>query len=97
MFVREVWRGGILESEKCTGGCKQGRRQIAFMPCWLFVTHHTLSLDLTCTLYHIPPRRACPSINDKYSKVTCGTSACAEVISSIDDLTLSLLKTGFTV
>ena len=57
----------------------------------------THSLSTLHALPHIPPRRACPSINDKYSKVTCGTSACAEVISSIDDLTLSLLKTGFTV
>jgi hypothetical protein len=33
----------------------------------------------------------------QYSLSTCGNAACAAAISSIDDATLSLMKTGFTV
>jgi hypothetical protein len=51
-------------------------------------------LDLTCSVYHIPPHRACPGAQ---SPATCGNAACAAAISSIDDATLSLMKTGFTV
>ena len=54
-------------------------------------------LDLTCSLYHIPPRRACPNTMGQNSSSTCGNAACAAAISSIDDATLSLMKTGFTV
>ena len=32
-----------------------------------------------------------------YSPSSCGNSACAAAISSIDDAALSLMKTGFTV
>jgi hypothetical protein len=49
-------------------------------------------LDLTCSVYHIPPRRACSG-----GLSTCGNAACAAAISSIDDAALSLMKTGFTV
>ncbi len=44
-----------------------------------------------------PLRRACPGDNYKYSRATCGSAACAAVISTIDDTTLSSLKTGFIV
>ena len=58
-------------------------------------------LDLTCSLCHIPPRRACPGTDvdneTMYSPSTCDNSACAEAISSIDDAVLFSMKTGFTV
>jgi hypothetical protein len=49
-------------------------------------------LNLTCSLYHFPPRRVCTG-----GPSTCGNAACAAAISSIDDATLSLMKAGFTV
>ena len=57
-------------------------------------------LDLTCSVYHISPRRACPGTADqppRYSQATCGNAVCAAAISSFDTATLSLMKTGFTV
>ena len=59
-------------------------------------------LDLTCSLCHIPPRRACAGTDGNaetmYSPAAwCNYSACAEAISSIDDAVLILMKTGFTV
>ncbi len=74
-------------------------------------------LDLTCSVYHIPPRRSCPvsrscpggSERSDFSPIwedilayprsrsTCCNAACAAAISSIDDATLSQMKTGFTV
>ena len=55
-------------------------------------------LDLTCSVYHIPPRRACPDgPTGPDGASTCGNAECAAAISSIDDETLSLMKTGFTV
>ena len=67
--------------------------------CWRACRPLSL-LDLTCSLCHIPPRRACrpsqsPTGPSAYLP-SCG-SACATVISSIDDATLSLMRTGFTV
>ena len=52
-------------------------------------------LDLTCSVYHISPRRACSG--NAPSPSTCGNAACAAAISSLDTATLSLMKTGFTV
>ncbi len=64
-------------------------------------------LDLTCSLYHISPRRACscgvqeegeegPEEGGSGSGTASGT-ACAAALYSIDDMTLSLMKAGFTV
>ena len=71
-------------------GCANGRAR-----CWVLVDPSwTLR---TCSVYHIPPRRACPDTEGQYSPSTCGNAACAAAISSFDDATLSLMKTGFTV
>ena len=42
-------------------------------------------------------RSACPALNGTRSAATCGNDACAAAISSIDDSTLTLMKTGFQV
>jgi cysteine-rich repeat protein len=76
----------------CTG---IDRRSVVRARCLVFVALLHTSLNLHA-LYHIPPRRACPSKNDKHSRATCGNAACAAVISSINDATMSSLKTGFT-
>ena len=72
-------------------GCANGRAR-----CWVLVDPSwTLR---TCSVYHIPPRRACPDTEGHpHSPSTCGNAVCAAAISSIDDETLSLMKTGFTV
>ena len=55
-------------------------------------------LDLTCSLCHIPPRRACPcETGSATESATESASACAAAINFIDDMTLSLMKAGFTV
>jgi hypothetical protein len=58
--------------------------------CWVLVDPS--STLLTCSVYHIPPRRACSG-----GPSACSNAACAAAISSIDDKTLSLMETGFTV
>jgi len=67
---------------------------------WCYPWSTPSVLDLTCSVYHISPRRACPGTADqppRYSQATCGNAVCAAAISSFDTATLSLMKTGFTV
>jgi len=84
----------MLASDRCTH---------VRVPCLVlpFVDPSSPSvLDLTCSVYHISPRRACPGTADqppRYSQATCGNAVCAAAISSFDTATLSLMKTGFKV
>jgi len=67
---------------------------------WCYPWSTPSVLDLTCSVYHISPRRACPGTADqppRYSQATCGNAVCAAAISSFDTATLSLMKTGFKV
>ena len=54
-------------------------------------------LDLTCSVYRIPPHRCPGDWRGAQSPSTCGNAACAAAISSIDDVALDKMKTGFTV
>ena len=96
-----------------TNRSQQSRRHIQCMLCWhrtdarmcergvwCYPWSTPSVLDLTCSVYHISPRRACPGTADqppRYSQATCGNAVCAAAISSFDTATLSLMKTGFKV
>ncbi len=89
-------RGCRQESQvQCTNAMLASERM---RECASVVSGVTLCLpsssvfDLTCSVYHIPPRRTCSG-----GPSTCGNAACAAAISSIDDAALDKMKTGFTV